>query len=289
MNIKKTIISLLMVMAIVSPLFADSDARPKTAAEKSFFQQVIKVCDTAVSGIKTAWEEDSRSGNEETDYINTDSEKYPLTHYYRIAWQDSARIQEARSKLEQEMMLLVPAMKENMNSANTGGIEKLAEQLGKAAEAGNTVEMQRIQKEIEILTEKMKADMAPLDKNMKDLTAKNAPRDVELSVRISINNFSESFDTQPQAGKLNSGIPFYRVEDGRMHNDSWVEGATWVFLGSDWKSRQDGEVFFMEHPEFAERPSKSIRTVVVRVQGDNKRALETLNSMDFSVLNGLIK
>lgn len=289
MSIKKIIVPFLLVMAFVSPLRGDSDTRPKTAAEKSFFQKVIQACGTAVAGIKTVWEEDSRSGDEETDYINTDSEKYPLVHYYRIAWQDNARIQEARSKLEQEMLLLIPAMQENMNSDKTSGIEKLAEQLGKAAEAGNIGEMERIQKEIEVLSAKMKADMAPLDKNMKDLTEKNAPRDVELSVRIAINNFSESFDTQPQSGKLSSGMPFYRIEDSRMSNESWVEGTTWVFLGSDWKSRQEGETIYMEHPEFVDRPYTAVRTVVVRVQGDNRRALETLNSMNFSALQALIK
>lgn len=277
-----------MLVAVAGMLSADSDTRPKTAAEKSFFQQVLQTCSAATAGIKTTWDEDGRSGDDETDYINTDSEKYPLVHYFSVAWRDSKRIQEADAKTQLELAAKVPDMKNSMNNDANKELEQLAEKLGKAAEAGNFEEVGRLQKQIEELAKRISDGFAPVNQELEKIIERNVPRDVNLRVRIAINKFYESFDGNPKAGKLADGTLFYRRENGRMFNGTWVEGTTLVVLGSAWKLRQDGETFILEHPEFAEKPSTTVRTVVVGVQAEEKRAMETINSMDFNALKALL-
>lgn len=110
-----------------------------------------------------------------------------------------------------------------------------------------------------------------------------------MAVRIAINKFYDSFGQAPQTGKLMDGTPFYRVEDGRITNGNWEEGTTFVYLGNDWKVSIDNGVSIMQHPEHADRPSASVRSIVVAVQADSKRALDTLNNMELTALKKLLK
>ncbi|MBU1105790.1 MAG: hypothetical protein KKB51_03895 [Candidatus Riflebacteria bacterium] len=292
MNIKREIaISLfvLMILAFTGVLFADSETRPKTAAEISFFDQVIQACNAATTGIMTVWDENDRSGDEQDENIASGSEKYPLVHYFSIEWRDKKRIDEAQAKLELELANKMPEVQNSVDNDTNKELEQLAEKAGKAAEAGNFEEMARLQKQIEEVSKKIESGFAPVNQEINAIIERNAPRDVNIRVRIAINNFNESFTSNPKSGKLSDGTFFYRDEDGRMVNESWVEGTTYAFLGNDWKPRQDGELFLMEHPEFSEKPSTSVRAIIVEVHAEEKRALEILNSMNLKALRALVK
>ncbi|OGK07071.1 MAG: hypothetical protein A2W80_16320 [Candidatus Riflebacteria bacterium GWC2_50_8] len=276
-------------MLLAATLFADSATRLKTDTEKTFFDEVIQACQSATAGIKTTWEEGSRSGDENDDRITEDSEKYPLVHYFNISWADNKRIDEARQKADQKLEAFAPEMQKQVENTDTKAFEELAAKIGKAAEAGDMAEVTRLQKEAEVMAKQMEEGYKPMNQKVESIIEKNMPHDVRMTVRIAINKFYESFNQEPQTGKLSDGTSFYRVEDSRNNNGTWIEGTTFIFLGNEWKAGKDNELSIMQHPEHADKPYASVRSIVVSVEADSKRALDTLNSMNLSALKGLIK
>ncbi|PKL41537.1 MAG: hypothetical protein CVV41_18275 [Candidatus Riflebacteria bacterium HGW-Riflebacteria-1] len=279
----------LLAMLLAATLLADSATRLKTDTEKTFFNEVIQACQSATAGIKTTWEEDSRSGDKNDDRITEDSEKYPLVHYFNISWADNAKIQEARTRSDTELAALAPKLQARVASTDTTAFEELANKMGKAAEAGDMVEVARLQKEAEVMAKQMEEGSKSFNQEVESIVEKNLPHDVNLTVRIAINKFYESFNKEPQTGKLSDGTSFYRVEDSRNNSGTWIEGTTFIFLGNEWKAGKDNDISIMQHPEHVEKPSASVRSIVVSVEADGKRALDALNSMNLSALKALIK
>ncbi len=287
-SVKLLSITLLAIL-LTSALFADSATRPKTAVETKFFDEIIQACQSAVSGIKTTWEEENRSGDKNDDRITEDSEKYPLVHYFNVSWADRKRINDARATLDKELEALAPKLKEQVNSFDSKAFEELAAKIGKAAEAGDLATVERLQKEAEVMSKQMEAGFQPMNQQIDDLTAKHTPHDVNLRVCIAVNRFYESFSADPKTGKLNDGTVSYRIEDSRTSNGGWIEGTTFVFLGTDWQIAQDGDLKAMKHPEHSEKPSAAVRSIVVSVEAEETRALATLNSMNLAALKALLK
>jgi hypothetical protein len=276
-------------MMLAATLLADSSTRLKTDAEKSFFNEVIKACQSAVAGIKTTWEEERRSGVRNNDRITEDSEKYPLVHHFHISWADNKRIEEASMKANQELEAFAPEMQKQVANTDTKAFEELAAKLGKAAEAGDMAEVERLQKEAEVMAKQIEEGYKPMNQKIESIIEKNLPRDVKMTVRIAINKFYESFNQEPQTGKLSDGTTFYRVEDGRNRNGTWIEGTSFVFLGNAWKAGKDNDISIMQHPEQPEKPSASVRSIIVSIEAADKRALDALNSMNLAALKALIK
>jgi hypothetical protein len=281
-------ITLLAILLTVS-LFADSSTRPKTEVETKFFDEVIRACESAIAGISTTWDEENRSGDENNDRITEDSEKYPLVHYFNVSWADFKRIEEARAVLDKELEALAPKLQEQANSFDSKAFEELAARIGKAAEAGDFATVEKLQKDAEVMAKQLETGGKQMGQQVDDLTEKHTPHDVSLKVRIAVNNFYQNFSSDPATVKLNDGTVCYRVEDSRFSNGSWIEGTTFVFLGNDWKITKDGDLKAMKHPEYPEKPSASVRAIVLSVEAEQKRALAALNSMNLAALKALIK
>lgn len=283
------LVALICCLLIGFAAFADGETRAKTAAEKEWFKKVAQACGSAIAGISSDWEVDSRSDAEETDRINTGAEDYPLVHYYHIAWKDHKKFDEAQVKVEEAMSQMLPKLQEQQNSTDTSAYDRLAEKMGAAVEAGNLVEVERLSKELEAMAKKLEASYDPLNSELKGIIEKYAPRDATLSVRIKLNQFNESFSEPVSTGKLKDGSDFYRLENGGMYNESWVEGMTYVFLGNGWKKSVEEGMTTLAHPEFADRPYTDIRCIIIEVQAEKGRAQNTLNSMNLAALKSMIK
>jgi len=289
MKSAKLLLITLLAILFTSTLFADSATRPKTDVEKKFFDEVIAACQAAVAGINTSWDEENRSGEENDDRITEDSEKYPLVHYFNVSWVDSKRIEEARARIDKELETLAPKLQEQTKSFDTKAFEELAARIGKAAEAGDFATVEKLQKEAEVMAKQLETGGRQMDQEINSLTEKHTPHDVSLKVRIAVNNFYQNFSSDPSIVKLSDGTACYRVEESRFTNGCWIEGTTFLFLGSGWQIEQDGDYKAMKHPEYPEKPSASVRAVILSVEAEEKRALAALNSMNLSALKALIK
>jgi hypothetical protein len=190
----KVLSATFLAMMLAVTVLADSATRLKTDTEKSFFSEVIQACQSAVAGIKTTWQEDSRSGYKNGDRITEDSEKYPLVHYFKVSWADNKRIEEASMKANQELEAFVPEMQKQVANTDTKAFEELAAKLGKAAEAGDMAEVARLQKEAEVMAKQIEEGYKPMDQKVESIIEKKLPRDVKITVRNAIKKIYESFN-----------------------------------------------------------------------------------------------
>ncbi len=132
MDSRIKVYSLLAVLTLAcSIVFADGDSRKPTPAEKEFGQTVFNVIAKALPPGPEGWEKAGKTEDTELKVIYTDVNK-PLRIEYYLAWQDSKRMQEAQTQLNQEMMKLLP--KPGASMAQITEMQKKIEELQKNAE-----------------------------------------------------------------------------------------------------------------------------------------------------------
>ncbi|HEY6000330.1 MAG TPA: hypothetical protein VI078_13660, partial [bacterium] len=165
--------------------------------------------------------------------------------------------------------------------------EKLARDLGAAINKGDQAGIARINKQLEGLQAKMQKLVAAQDARMKEATRSTSAHDVQLSVSLAANTFSESFQRQGASESAVGGGLVYRTQGETASDGGWREGATYVFLGKGWQLKSDGGAR-MEAPQRAGAPALAVQTIVVRVEGDPARANALLERIDWPSLQKLL-
>jgi|GEM_PF-6080454 len=146
------VLACLLCAAGATGVLADGDSRPASPAEKEFFRRVLAACERAVSPVQPGWDLIEKTEVSPPEYVTQGAEQYPLIADYRIAWEDRARSQAARDKLDQDLQRVVAANKPGAGEAELQRrLEEKAQALGKAVEAGKQEEAQRLVKEMEDL------------------------------------------------------------------------------------------------------------------------------------------
>ncbi len=281
-----------ILLALVSCFcFAESETRPATQQEKQFYIRATEACISAVSSISNTWEKVDESGHEPQEFesVVPGCENSPLVHHYYVEWADQQRLEKANNDISTALAGKTPEAQEAGDTEDIKQLEDLAEQVAAAATAGNMAEVERLNARAEEIAAKNEKVFSEIDREFRETVEKLAARDARAVVRIGINQFYQGFDAEPVNGKLADGTPFYRVENGRMYNDSWVEGTTFILLGSDWKSQRDEAGFSMEKQEDKSRLYTSVQTVVIAVEAEQKRAETMLNSMKLKSLQELFE
>ncbi|MGM0598717.1 MAG: hypothetical protein ACQETH_02760 [Candidatus Rifleibacteriota bacterium] len=288
MKTVKLITLFLMVTFAQCLLFADAEVRTKTPAEKNFYQKVIQACNKAVSTINTNWHQKRSPRKKQSKHISVGSEKSLLTYFFRVSWQDKEKIIAAGKKAQEKMAGSMTNMSQAVDSNRTKALEELAKKMGAAAEAKDFTEIARLQKEAEKLSEKIENEIAPSKQKLENIIKEHAPRDARLKVKIAVNRLLQRFAKQPQTGKLENGMRFYRVENGRMVNEKWLEGSTYVFLGDNWQFKENEQskemIFFKDSNQI----HTIVKSMIVEVAAEKQRALNTLNQMDLKALQKLV-
>lgn len=287
--IKKALLFTLLLVMLTSAILADSDARPADANEKQFFIDTIAACESAVASIKTTWEQTNKSGSEVIDYLPVGSDNAPLSHHFYVEWANQPEIDKANAATSEALAGKVTEVQANSETPELKQLEELAEKVAAAATAGNLAEVEKLNKQIEEISAKQEAAFSVTDKSIKDIIERLAPRDAEIVVRIGINQRYQSLDAEPTSGKLADGNTYYRLENGRMFNENWVEGTSYVFLGKDWQQKKEEGNIAMEKAADQDKSYVDIQSVVIAVEAEQKRATEILNSMNLKALQTLIK
>jgi hypothetical protein len=76
-------------------------------------------------------------------------------------------------------------------------------------------------------------------------------------------------------------------EDG-----TWEEGSTYVFMGEGWRLDEHGPAEDRMIMHFAERsnvPNTTVQAIIIRVEADAERAQSILRSIDWNMLNSLLR
>ncbi len=283
------ILTLIMIMFSCCCL-ADSESRPATEAERQFFSRAIETCIKAFNGIP-AWEKVDESGQDVEEFarLTVGSEKAPLTYHYYVEWADQARIDKANAEISALLATQAAGLQQTGEEIDIKQLETIAEQIAAAANAGNASEVERLNRQAEQIAAESDRIFSESDQAAREAIEKLAARDARVVIRIGINQFYQGFDAEPTAGNLADGTPFFRIENSRLYNESWVEGTTYIVFGKDWKSVRDDAGPSLERAEEPGRPHTEIQTIVIAVEAEKQRALDILNQMKISSFRDLIR
>ena len=274
---------------LAGPVNADSETRLATPAEKAFYAKVIAACTRSVASVGL-WQKIDESGHETAEYENVSpgTENMPLVYHYYAEWADQERLDKASNEISSALAEKLPEVPEASESQDVRELEELSEQVAAAAAAGNMAEVERLNSMAEEISARSEAIFAESDRQFREVIEKLAARDARAVVRIGINQFYQGFDGEPVAGKLSDGTEVFRVENGRMYNETWVEGTTYVILGKDWKAQHDEAGASMEKPEAPEIAHDRVQSVVIAVEAEQKRALQILEAMNLESIKSLL-
>jgi len=289
---KKFLFTILMVlMALVSStVLAELPSRPASEAEKQFFNRAIETCVKAATGYTSTWAKIDEAGQDPEEFtrLSPGSENAPLVYHYYIEWADQERIDKTNSEISAALAPQAASLEKTAEEIDVKQLEDLAEQIAAAATAGNASEVERLNRQAEEISAKSDQLFSESDRATRETIEKLAARDARVVIRIGINQFYQGFDAEPIPGTLADGTPFYRVENGRMYNESWVEGTTFVLFGPNWKTVREDAGTAMESPEQPDKPHTAVQTVVIAVEAEQQRALGIINRIDLKSLRDLL-
>jgi hypothetical protein len=294
--IRSIVSATLMTWAIlISPAFinADGDSRPATKQEKDFYRQVKTTFSKAIPASGPAgWEEVERSVIEELKRVGIAEgadEEQPFVVDYYVAWRDSKRKEAADEKAQQALNAQVQQQQSQPDNAEYSKLEKLADELGKAAEAGDMDKVSQLQAEMEKIAAKMNQIQSGNDTEQNQLQEKMAPHDVDARISICANYLYEDFYSPVKQQTSIAGGLVYRTEGKYTRERGWREGYTYVFLGKNWRSKRDGDSVSMEAAPIKGLSNLTVQTITIKIQAAPARAKELINKINWELLKKLIK
>jgi hypothetical protein len=286
--IKKAFWTGWMVVLWISTAFADGDSRHATPLEKTFALKVLTAFETALPQGPEGWSKVEKTDLKPPEIVVQGQETFPMQVDYHIKWQDDKRIRAAKAEMDQ--MLIKQAQKQSSDTKmkdDTADLEKLAKEFGKAIEAKDTARAEALQKEMEALgkrfNEQASGNNQALEQQIRDLT----PHDVELKVDLSANVFYQEFVRIPSEQTVLEGCPVVRMDHEAHTSQGWHEGTTYVFMG-DFRYIQEDNTASMQADEIPGAASTKVRTVVIRVSGEKKRAMGVIKQMNLKAIKALL-
>ncbi|MEW5765986.1 MAG: hypothetical protein ACOYXN_09240 [Acidobacteriota bacterium] len=283
---KRWLILALAAMAALSTR-ADGDMRPATAAERAFLKKVEGVICAALPPGPAGWTVAEKSERESFDQVSAGAAKHPMEVRCFIAWKDQARLRQAQSRLLEESAPLVSQGPREEQEALMDRMNVLGEKFAAAINKNDTAEVQRIQKEMEAVGQKLRAIGEAQNQAFQSVAQKNAAKDAEAEVLLVLNSREETIPQGAVREQPIQGATVYRIEEGEFVNEAWREGTTVAFLGAWTLAKENwGTVMRPSHQPGA--PGTSVQNVFVRVQADKVRARKLLEGVDWASLKGLM-
>lgn len=269
-------------------LLADGETRPITVQEKAFYEKVIQAFKASVAAGPAGWELTQETPVSPPTRVSVGLEKQPYAISYDICWTDTLK---HRQDDDTRMALAMQAYNNVDTQASEkamASIEKLAEELGKAVEAGDMAKAQEIQAKMEKTVAPMNQEAAARDAAYSENQRENALTDMILEVNIQANVFTLSLDENwKQDEPIRGRDQVYRTEGYFDSNDVWHEGYTYVFLGQGWQLYDENGYPLLQFELINWKPHTRVFAVVVQVQGEEQRARAMMKKIDFDKLEDL--
>ncbi len=267
--------------------WADGDMRPATAAERAFLKKAEGVVCAALPPGPAGWAVTERSEREPFDQVSAGAARHPMEVRCFIAWQDQARRRQAQSRLLEESTPLVSQGPGEEQEALMDRMNALGEKFAAAINKNDTAEVQRIQKEMEAVGQKLRAIGEAQNKAFQSVARKNAAKDAEAEVLLVINSREETIPEGSVREAPVQGATVYRIEEGEFVSDAWREGTTVAFLGA-WTLAKESWGTLMRPSHKPGAPGTSVQNVFVRIKADKVRARKLLEGVDWASLKGLM-
>ena len=278
---------------------ADGQSRPATKQEKEFYKSVKTTLVKALpANAPAGWDEVDRSVINELTSVGigegtTKGPERPFRVDYYVTWRDTKRKQAADEAAQAALSRQFEVQKGQPDGAELDKLneelEKLADELGKAVNTGDMDKAMKLQTEMEKIAVKMNTSYAGNDAEQNELLKKMAPHDVDAGIYIVANSFFESFYNPVKSEEPVVGGLVYRSEEEFTPERGWREGYTYVFLGGNWKFKQDGGYGLMETAVNQGLSNLTVQTIIVRIQAAPARARELIQKIDWELLKKSIK
>jgi hypothetical protein len=128
------------------------------------------------------------------------------------------------------------------------------------------------------------------DTAISDLQKQYTAKDATLKVALSANNLSWSiYEKKLNPQPAIAGGLVYRSDGKFGSSGDWLEGTTYVFLGKGWKLNGNSGSYWMEFSQNKSLPRTVMQCMFMRVEGDQARAQQFLDKVDWASLTKLIK
>lgn len=279
-------VALLALFVLFGPeVWADSETRPATPAERGFADQAFKVISEAMPPAVPGWDESDRSSPPDWNFVTVGAEQYPLPVDCQAAWQDSKRLEE--SQIEQAKDLEAAVTTDTFQSPEmvkmSEEITSLAEAIGKAVEKGNMAEVERLNAKLMPLQEKVQKIGEAQEQATKAIVRAHRAVDAKARVAIRVNSSGQSLNRATEQPAL-AGGKVYRLEP---EEDSDEEGTTMVFLGP-WKFTQDGEMINAEAVFAPGIPHTQAQNIEIQVHAAKARADRLLSEINWEKLQAFL-
>lgn len=275
---------------------ADGETRPASKQEKDFYRHVMKTVEKALPQAPKGWDTVRQSKFQELKYVAADSgvkgKESPFRIDYYVEWRDSKRKSEAEEKIEQAIGQQYESQQSSASNANQEKLltqyEKLANDLGKAIEAGDMKKAEKIQAEMEKVAAKLNSGSESNDDERNKLIESMSPRDVEAGITVTINTFYREFYGQLKKETPLGNYPVHRSEGQYTPEWGWKEGYTFVQMGTGWKVQRKGDYTIFQAMPKAGAPGTKVQTIEVMIQADAKRVQMLMKQIDWEALKNLI-
>lgn len=277
---------------LASPVRADVESRPATEAEIVFMNKVHSAfLKAAPKSGPAGWEESERTSDDISDSVAKGVEGYPMRLDYQLKWVDSAKYDAARQKTED--------FAGGHAAASTGAdpalqlrYEQLAAKIGAAAEKGDMKAIERLQKEMDAVGQKMNKPFEEGERKVNAASKALAPRDAYAKLSLAVNESWLAFRNSskgPAKQAPIAGNPVYRMNQEKYldNHAEWVEGTTCVLLGS-WKVANHKGEKGVAASHGKKVPHTLAQSVNVCVQAEPARARALLEQIDWSPLKSLL-
>lgn len=282
-------------LLLASTVWADGESRSATKAEMDFMRKVYAAFQKAVpqSG-PTGWEESERSKGEVEERVGVGAENYPMRLDYHLKWVDAAKNEAVRQKREELVSKsaessAVPAAPD---PALQSRYEELAARIADAAVKGDLKTVERLQKEMDAVGQKMFNPHIEAEGRMnaenKALAARDAYARLSFAVNESWLAFQEDLKGPAKQAPI-AGNPAYRLNDERYFDNhaEWVEGTTCVVIGP-WKPATRGGEKGVAASHKKKAPHTQVQSVNVCAQAEPARARALLEKVEWNTLRALL-
>jgi hypothetical protein len=278
----------LVLLAAVALLYSDGETRKAKQEEKDFYKEVATTLSNVVPKCPEGWTETKDEVNELED-VGKGSEKSPFRIFFNTEWNDYKRKSAADEAVQKALMPVMtnPVRKAEMQKI-TKESERLAKEFGEAFGKNNQARAQSLQKEIETQSKKMTPLIEAQDREMDSVMEKTSARDVQATIRFSVNEFYQwaASSTEP-SGQI-AGCPSFKTRGGWTKERGWIEETTYIVVGKEVRLDKSAGLY-IQVKEQKGAPSLAVQSIIVSVQANPQRTQQIIEKINWNALKKLWK
>jgi hypothetical protein len=262
------------------------EMRPATAREIEFHTRVMAVFARVLPSGPLEWQITEQTPSTPLALVAADAGWHPMPVHYEVTWSDMQRKKLAALDEKQTLRTLEKAQEERARVEAQKKLDRLMNEREETVKGGDPAATQTLDREIENLTAEVQKEKTWIDDPAENKA--DELRGSILRITLDVNLFTLPVT---RANSEDILLPVqaqvYRLADGFDSSGRWQEGCTIILLGRGWRLFE-GTPTVMRSAEPVGLLSTNAYTLVVRIQGDEARALDYIKAIDWLTLEAML-